>query len=107
VRRISLGSLGTWLSGVFRSSFSISTGALDGGGSGYRGGTAELGLLELGDDSSEASLPLCSDLGGVGGTWKDIDDEFRIGFFVWSVGEGGAVERGVKISVGTMLMDII
>lgn len=107
MRRISLGSLGTWLSGVLRSSLRISVGSCVGGGRGYRGATAELALLELGDESSEISLPLCSDLGGVGGSLKDRVDKFRTGFFCCSVGEGGAVERGVRISVGTMLIDMM
>ena len=73
-----------------------------GGGRGYRGTTAELVLLELGEDSSNNSLPLCSDFGGVGGTWKDIDDKLRAGFFSFNVGDGGAVGRAVGRAVGAM-----
>jgi len=70
----------------------ICVGGFVGGGRGYRGVATELGLLELGDDSSETSLPLCSDFGGVGGILNDIDDEDRVGFFVCAIADGGAVE---------------
>lgn len=103
VRRISLASRGTWLSGVLRSSLRISVGGLVGGGRGYRGDTAELGLLEDGDDSSETSLQPYSDFGGVGGIWNDIDDKFRVGFFVCNAGDGGAVGR----AVGTTSVDMV
>ena len=84
---MSRGSLGTWLSGVFRSSFKMSLGGLVGGGSGYRASAgAELLRLELG-----VELLLASDFGGEGGNRRLVSSKSFSGFFVCaSVGGGSA-----------------
>jgi hypothetical protein len=83
VKRISRGSRGTWLSGVLRSSFKTSVGGFVGGGSGYGGFCAELGLLEVVVDPSVlSSLVLSSDFGGVGGNRSEVSGNLVLGLSV-------------------------
>ena len=85
VRRMSLGSRGTWLSGVLRSSLSMPLGGLVGGGSGYRGFDGNgigksLALLDVIVDNSDASSPLSSDSGEASCNRMDVSGNSVPGF---------------------------
>lgn len=96
VRRISRGSRGTCLSGVFRSSLRISLGGFERGGRGYRGSRiVSLFVLESVAELSDSSLLLSSDFGGVsgvGGNRNEVSDSWVPGFWASAPVHGGVSE---------------